>query len=170
MESCGFHGELDDRGIGPRREKAKVKLAALYRNHGRMGNASDAPFLSDSEPNELVRLLRLEKNKCHRLLANLPRASSHRMTEPRKRTTDFRGETIPQCREVRDVVRVAGLVSTEPTREDQQRFLNILGQLPARLTAEQTAWVLNCQAHDVPVLVAARLLKPLGTPQPNSVK
>lgn len=35
---------------------------------------------------------------------------------------------------------------------------------------EQTAWVLNCQPHDVPVLVAARLLKPLGTPQPNSVK
>ena len=38
-------------------------------------------------------------------------------------------------------------------RDDQQRFLNLLGQLPARLTAEQTAWVLNCQAHDVPVLV-----------------
>jgi hypothetical protein len=31
-------------------------------------------------------------------------------------------------------------------------------------------WVLNCQAHDVPVLAAARLLKPLGNPQPNSVK
>ena len=46
----------------------------------------------------------------------------------------------------------------------------LLGQLPARLTAEQAAWVLNCQPHDVPVLVAARLLKPLGNPQPNSVK
>ena len=45
-------------------------------------------------------------------------------------------------------------------RDDQQRFLNLLGQLPARLTAEQTVWV----------LVTARLLKPLGTPQPNSVK
>jgi hypothetical protein len=32
------------------------------------------------------------------------------------------------------------------------------------------AWVLNCQPHDVPVLVAARLLKPLGNPPPNSVK
>jgi hypothetical protein len=31
-------------------------------------------------------------------------------------------------------------------------------------------WVLNCQPHDIPVLVAARLLKPLGNPQPNSVK
>lgn len=55
-------------------------------------------------------------------------------------------------------------------RDDQHRFLSLLGQLPARLTAEQAAWVLNCQAHDVPVLVVARLLKPLGSPQPNSVK
>jgi hypothetical protein len=55
-------------------------------------------------------------------------------------------------------------------KDDQQRFLNLLGQLPARLTVEQTAWVLNCQPHDVPVLVVARLLKPLGNPQPNSVK
>ncbi len=55
-------------------------------------------------------------------------------------------------------------------REDQHRFLSLLGQLPARLTAEQVAWVLNCQPHDVPILVAARLLKPLGNPPPNSVK
>jgi hypothetical protein len=53
-------------------------------------------------------------------------------------------------------------------RDDQHRFLMLLGQLPARLTAEQAAWVLNCQAHDMPVLVAARVLKPLGSPQPNS--
>src|ERR1017187_6460255 len=55
-------------------------------------------------------------------------------------------------------------------KEEQQRFLSLLGQLPARLMAEQVAWVLNCQAHDVPILVAARLLKPLGNPPPNSVK
>lgn len=55
-------------------------------------------------------------------------------------------------------------------RDDQFHFLTLLGQLPARLTTEQAAWVLNCQAHDVPVLVSARLLKPLGSPQPNSVK
>ena len=55
-------------------------------------------------------------------------------------------------------------------KEEQQRFLSLLGQLPARLTAEQAAWVLNCQPHDVPILVAARLLKPLGNPPPNSVK
>jgi hypothetical protein len=55
-------------------------------------------------------------------------------------------------------------------KDDQHRFLALLGQLPARLTAEQAAWVLNCQAHDVPVLVAVRLLKPLGNPPPDSVK
>ena len=55
-------------------------------------------------------------------------------------------------------------------RDDQYRFLTIHGQLPARLTVEQAAWVLNCQPHDIPSLVRARLLKPLGNPSPNSVK
>jgi len=55
-------------------------------------------------------------------------------------------------------------------RDDQNRFLLLLGQLPARLTAEQAAWVINCQPHDVPILVSARLLKPLGNPPPNGVK
>ena len=55
-------------------------------------------------------------------------------------------------------------------KEDQQRFLRLLGQLPARLTSEQASWVLNCQPHDVPILVAAKLLKPLGNPPPNCVK
>jgi hypothetical protein len=54
--------------------------------------------------------------------------------------------------------------------EEQNQFLRLLGQLPARLTAQQTAWVLNCQPHDVPVLVAARLLRPLGNPLSNCVK
>ncbi len=55
-------------------------------------------------------------------------------------------------------------------RDDQHRFLMLLGQLPARLTAEQAAWVLNCQAHDLPALIAARLLKPLANPAANSIK
>ncbi len=55
-------------------------------------------------------------------------------------------------------------------REEQHQFLRLLNQLPARLTAEQAAWVVNCQPHDVPVLVAARLLKPLGNPSPYNVK
>ena len=55
-------------------------------------------------------------------------------------------------------------------KEDQHRFLSLLGQLPARLTAEQAGWVLNCQPHDIPALVTSRLLKPLGTPPPNGIK
>jgi len=55
-------------------------------------------------------------------------------------------------------------------KDDQHQFLRLLGQLPARLTAEQAAWVLNCQVHDMPALVAARLLKPLGNPPANGIK
>jgi hypothetical protein len=55
-------------------------------------------------------------------------------------------------------------------KEDQQRFLALLGQLPLRLTAEQAGWVLNCQPHDIPALIHARLLKPLGNPAANGTK
>jgi hypothetical protein len=55
-------------------------------------------------------------------------------------------------------------------KDYQQRFLSLLGQLPVRLSAEETGWVLNCQAHDIPALVNARLLKPLGNPSQNSGK
>ncbi len=55
-------------------------------------------------------------------------------------------------------------------KEDQQRFLSLLEQLPARLTAEQTGWVLNCQPHDIPALVTSRLLKPLGNPAQNGIR
>lgn len=55
-------------------------------------------------------------------------------------------------------------------RDDQQQFLNLRGHWPARLTAEQTAWVLNCEKHNIPSLVQARLLKPLGNPAANGVK
>ena len=55
-------------------------------------------------------------------------------------------------------------------REVQHQFLRLLNQLPARLMAEQATWVINCQPSDVPILVAARLLKPLGNPPLHSVK
>jgi hypothetical protein len=55
-------------------------------------------------------------------------------------------------------------------RDDQHKFLLLLGQLPARLNVEQTAWVLNCQTHDVPILVSSKLLKPLGNPPQNGTK
>jgi hypothetical protein len=54
--------------------------------------------------------------------------------------------------------------------DDQHKFLTLLGQLPARLTGEQAGWVLNCPAHDIAILVSTRLLKPLGSPAPNSTK
>lgn len=55
-------------------------------------------------------------------------------------------------------------------RDDQYRFLSIHRQIPARLNAEQVGWVLNFQPHDIPALVAARLLKPLGNPPANGCK
>jgi hypothetical protein len=55
-------------------------------------------------------------------------------------------------------------------KEEQLRFLAVVGQLPVRLTAEQAGWVLNCQPHDIPALIHARLLKPLGNPSANGAK
>lgn len=55
-------------------------------------------------------------------------------------------------------------------KDDQHRFLSLAGQIPARLNAEEAGWVLNCQPHDIPALINARLLKPLGNPSQNSTK
>jgi hypothetical protein len=55
-------------------------------------------------------------------------------------------------------------------KDDQHRFLSLMGQLPVRLTAEQAGWVLNCQPHDIPALIHARMLKPLGNPSANGAK
>src|SRR5580692_78142 len=55
-------------------------------------------------------------------------------------------------------------------KDDQQKFLALLGEPPARLLAEQVAWVLNCQPHDIPILVSARMIKPLGNPAANGIK
>lgn len=66
--------------------------------------------------------------------------------------------------------RLFPVVMGSDMREDQYQFLTLLGQLPARLTAEQAAWLLNCQPHDIPALVAAKLVKPLGNPPQNGIK
>ena len=50
------------------------------------------------------------------------------------------------------------------------RDLLNLRRLPAMLTVAQTAVLLNRGEHDIPVLVRAGLLKPLGDPPPNAVK
>jgi hypothetical protein len=64
----------------------------------------------------------------------------------------------------------ARLKRVNAMNDEQRQFLSLLRQPPARLTVEQTAWVLNCQPGDIAVLVAARLLKPLGNPLPNGTK
>lgn len=46
----------------------------------------------------------------------------------------------------------------------------IHGHLPARVDAEQAGWLLNCLPHNIPMLVAARLLKPLGNPPASGCK
>ncbi len=42
--------------------------------------------------------------------------------------------------------------------------------LPARLLAGQVARILNCGPDDVTILVSAGKLRPLGRPNPNSIK
>jgi hypothetical protein len=43
-------------------------------------------------------------------------------------------------------------------------------RLPARLDVDQTARLLGFAAHDIPLLVRAKLLQPLGKPAPNAPK
>jgi hypothetical protein len=45
-----------------------------------------------------------------------------------------------------------------------------LRRLPAMLNMAQTAAMLGLAEHDIPVLVRAGQLKPLGSPPPNAVK
>jgi hypothetical protein len=52
---------------------------------------------------------------------------------------------------------------------EKREFLS-LPKPPARLTAEQVAWMLGFETHDIPTLLRAGLLRPLGTPAPNSPK
>ena len=49
---------------------------------------------------------------------------------------------------------------------ERYQFIN-LSKMPGRLNTEETAWCLGFAAHDIPILVANRLLKPLGNPPPN---
>jgi hypothetical protein len=56
-----------------------------------------------------------------------------------------------------------------PLTSERERFLN-LRNLPAQLSATETSHLLGCAPHDVPVLVAKGLLKPLGNPSANAVK
>ena len=53
--------------------------------------------------------------------------------------------------------------------QDIERFLNLKAP-PGRLTAEQAAWFLGFSAHEIPILIARGLLKPLGHPAHNGQK
>jgi hypothetical protein len=46
----------------------------------------------------------------------------------------------------------------------------LIRRLPARLDVNQTAEVLGFLPHEIPVLLKAGLLKPLGKPAPNGHK
>jgi hypothetical protein len=60
-------------------------------------------------------------------------------------------------------------MTSQPGAYRPAECLNVY-RLPARLDARQTASILGFQSHDIPVLVAAKLLEPLGKPVPNAPK
>jgi len=66
---------------------------------------------------------------------------------------------------------VAGqsLWQEDDMKPDMEQFLNLVVR-PARLTMEQAAWVLGFGEHELPILMANGLLKPLGHPAPNGQK
>ena len=45
-----------------------------------------------------------------------------------------------------------------------------MSQLPARVVAEEAAWLLGFATHDIPALISAGLLKPLGHPPASGTK
>lgn len=57
-----------------------------------------------------------------------------------------------------------------PLISAQAKELLNLRRLPAMLNVAQAAVLLGLAEHDIPVLVHAGLLKPLGNPPPNAVK
>ena len=52
---------------------------------------------------------------------------------------------------------------------EQKAFLN-LRTFPARLSSQQTSYLLNLAEHEVPLFAAKGFLKPLGKPQPNHTR
>jgi hypothetical protein len=58
------------------------------------------------------------------------------------------------------------------TASEVQERLAVLNcrRLPARLNTSEAAVVLGFQDHDIPILVAAKLLTPLGKPAQNAPK
>jgi len=53
---------------------------------------------------------------------------------------------------------------------NERKDLLNLATLPARLNMEEAAYFLGFKPHDIPLLIKAGLLKPLGRPVPNGDK
>ena len=51
----------------------------------------------------------------------------------------------------------------------QEQFLNLKTH-PARVKAEEAAWLLGFSSHEIPLLVSKGLLKPLGNPPVTGTK
>jgi hypothetical protein len=54
-------------------------------------------------------------------------------------------------------------------QQEKQQFLNLKNP-PARLSSEEAAWYLGFSPHEIPILMADGLLKPLGHPPVNGQK
>jgi hypothetical protein len=52
---------------------------------------------------------------------------------------------------------------------ERKEFLSVRTP-PARVVVEEAAWLLGFAPHDIPVLVSAGLLKPLGHPPASGTK
>ena len=82
--------------------------------------------------------------------------------------TEFSSRPVSRKRDARLSVVSPSLLPRQVCPGSASRRLR--RQPPARLTVEQAAWVINCQSHGIPILVAACLLKPLGNPAANGIR
>lgn len=57
----------------------------------------------------------------------------------------------------------------EAMKPEVKEFLSLLLR-PARVTMQEAAWLLGFQEHDIPILIAKGLLRPLGHPAHNGQK
>jgi hypothetical protein len=55
-------------------------------------------------------------------------------------------------------------------KNEKLDYLKLSNSLPARVNSEEASWLLGFAPHDIPVLVKAGLIKPLGRPAQSAVK
>src|ERR1700722_9761398 len=96
------------------------------------------------------------------------------MTGPATLWPRFQSDAVRRCRTRRRFRRRSKSTAECAFKEaimnpDMERFLN-LKNIPARLTGEQASWSLGFSPHELPILMAKGLLKPLGHPAHNGQK